>query len=130
MGKLSVLTDFQRKNVIRWLINRQQDGFQGRPNKPVDTCYSFWVGAALKILEAFDFADFNQNKTFVLSTQDNLYGGLSKWVDTVSDPLHTYMGLSGISLMNCDDLEEVMPLLNISKRAYAHLKDIHSKWRS
>ena len=28
---------------------RQQSGFQGRPNKPVDTCYSFWVGATLKV---------------------------------------------------------------------------------
>ena len=28
-------------------------GFNGRPNKPVDTCYSFWVGAALAILRPF-----------------------------------------------------------------------------
>ncbi|KAK9751307.1 Prenyltransferase and squalene oxidase repeat [Popillia japonica] len=107
MGKLSALTETQRKHIIRWLLNRQKDGFQGRPNKPVDTCYSFWVGAALKILDVFDFVDFDQNKTYVLSTQDNLYGGLSKWVDTTSDPLHTYMGLSGLSLMKYDELEEI-----------------------
>lgn len=129
MGKLSALTETQRKHIIRWLLNRQKDGFQGRPNKPVDTCYSFWVGAALKILDVFDFVDFDQNKTYVLSTQDNLYGGLSKWVDTTSDPLHTYMGLSGLSLMKYDELEEVNPLLNISQRAYAHLKSLHMKWR-
>ena len=30
---------------------RQQNGYHGRPNKPVDTCYSFWVGATLKVRE-------------------------------------------------------------------------------
>lgn len=33
---------------------RQQNGYHGRPNKPVDTCYSFWVGATLKVREALD----------------------------------------------------------------------------
>lgn len=37
------------KNLKRWLIFRQQSGFQGRPNKDVDTCYSFWIGATLKV---------------------------------------------------------------------------------
>lgn len=37
------------KRLKRWCISRQQTGFQGRPNKPVDTCYSFWVGATLKV---------------------------------------------------------------------------------
>ena len=39
----------QVKRLKRWCISRQQTGFQGRPNKPVDTCYSFWVGATLKV---------------------------------------------------------------------------------
>lgn len=37
-----------------WLINRQmklEGGFQGRTNKLVDACYSFWQGSALAILE-------------------------------------------------------------------------------
>lgn len=35
--------------IRRWCIMRQQSGFHGRPNKPVDTCYSFWVGATLEV---------------------------------------------------------------------------------
>ena len=43
---------FSNKEIEKlksWCLRRQKDGFQGRPNKPVDTCYSFWVGASLKV---------------------------------------------------------------------------------
>ena len=49
MNKLDILSEKDVNRLIRWCINRQQSGFQGRPNKPVDTCYSFWVGATLKV---------------------------------------------------------------------------------
>jgi geranylgeranyl transferase type-1 subunit beta len=40
-----------RTNLERWLLSRQQhdSGFNGRPEKPVDTCYSFWCGGALSV---------------------------------------------------------------------------------
>jgi geranylgeranyl transferase type-1 subunit beta len=38
--------------------------------------------------------DFEQNKKYILSTQDPIVGGLSKWADTSPDPMHTYMGES------------------------------------
>ena len=31
---------------------QMEGGFQGRPNKLVDGCYSFWVGALFPLLEA------------------------------------------------------------------------------
>jgi protein farnesyltransferase subunit beta len=31
---------------------RMEGGFQGRPNKLVDGCYSFWVGGLFPLLEA------------------------------------------------------------------------------
>jgi len=37
----------------RWLLQRQvrlEGGFQGRTNKTVDSCYSFWQGAALALV--------------------------------------------------------------------------------
>lgn len=37
---------------------RQQNGYHGRPNKPVDTCYSFWVGATLKVREIIKMRNF------------------------------------------------------------------------
>lgn len=38
----------------RWTINRQmrfEGGFQGRTNKLVDGCYSFWQGGAFPIIQ-------------------------------------------------------------------------------
>jgi protein farnesyltransferase subunit beta len=39
----------------RWSVNRQSTlmgGFNGRTNKLIDACYSFWVGALFPILDA------------------------------------------------------------------------------
>lgn len=55
--QLSIAYTFSR--VFR---NLQEDGFNGRPNKPVDSCYSFWIGSALKILDAFQFTNFERNR--------------------------------------------------------------------
>ena len=49
MNRLNTLTSDQLEKIKRWCIFRQKSGFHGRPNKPVDTCYSFWVGASLKV---------------------------------------------------------------------------------
>lgn len=110
-------------------MNRQVDGFQGRPNKPVDTCYSFWIGATLKILGVLDLTDFDQNRNYILDTQDTVVGGFSKWPHTSSDPLHTYLGLGGLSLIGEKQLNQVMPSLNITMRAFNELKIIHDQWR-
>lgn len=53
------------ERMKRWLVFRQEDGFNGRPNKPVDTCYSFWIGSTLKILDAFQLTDFKSNRKYV-----------------------------------------------------------------
>lgn len=129
MNELNRLTKRQLEGLTRWLINRQEDGFQGRPNKPVDTCYSFWVGASLKILDMYDYINFDKNKEYLLMTQDGLLGGFAKWVDTRADPLHSYMGLAGLSLMKNEHLNEVFPALNITKRAHEHLQALHRSWR-
>lgn len=130
MDQLHILSKRQLDGLRRWLLNRQEDGFQGRPNKPVDTCYSFWVGASLKMLDVYEFVNFEKNKEYLLMTQDNLLGGFAKWVDTRADPLHTYLGLAGLSLMKDEGLKEVFPALNITVKAHNHLLSIHKKWRS
>ena len=57
------------QDLKRWLCFRQANGFQGRANKPVDCCYSFWVGASLKLLDAFQLATLQSNAKFTLSCQ-------------------------------------------------------------
>lgn len=46
-----ILDEAAKAKLVRWLLQRQQGGFQGRPHKDVDTCYSFWVFATLHILQ-------------------------------------------------------------------------------
>jgi geranylgeranyl transferase type-1 subunit beta len=49
MDRLDVLTEKERGRLAEWCINRQSKGFNGRVNKPNDSCYSWWVGSTLKV---------------------------------------------------------------------------------
>ncbi|XP_062516801.1 geranylgeranyl transferase type-1 subunit beta-like [Corticium candelabrum] len=109
------------EGLKRWCLLRQQTGFNGRPNKPVDTCYSFWVGATLELLGCYDLIDRECNRGHLLAIQNSITGGLSKHFDTPPDVLHSYLGLSGLSLLSEPGLQEVDPALNISRRAVEHL---------
>jgi geranylgeranyl transferase type-1 subunit beta len=54
---LGALDSAKQEDTIHWLKNRQvsssdkedDGGFNGRVNKPSDTCYSFWAGGALDV---------------------------------------------------------------------------------
>ncbi|KAG7300193.1 hypothetical protein JYU34_015743 [Plutella xylostella] len=126
--QLHKLSEAQIEGLKRWLILRQSDGFQGRPNKPVDTCYSFWVGASLKILDMLEMTNYASNRKYIFETQDTVVGGFSKWPETCTDPMHTYLGLCGLSLIGENGLIEIEPRLNITKRAFEHLKKIQATW--
>eukprot|EP01083_Nonionella_stella_P002231 6420_1 len=39
--------------LLRWLMFNQGNGFKGRPEKPPDSCYSFWCGAVLSMLSSY-----------------------------------------------------------------------------
>lgn len=127
--QLDLLTNRQLEKMKRWLLFRQEGGFNGRPNKPVDTCYAFWIGAALRIIDTFELSNFKENRDYILSTQDTIVGGFSKWPGFSTDPFHTYFGLCGLSFLNEPGLLEVMPSLNISMRAYERMKNFHDIWK-
>nr|XP_046243594.1 geranylgeranyl transferase type-1 subunit beta [Scatophagus argus] len=130
MGRLEeALSQRELDRIRRWCIMRQQTGFHGRPNKPVDTCYSFWVGATLELLDVFQYTNFDKNRSFILSTQDRLVGGFAKWPDSHPDPLHAYLGLCGLSLIGEPNLRKVHPALNITQRAFQHLQQLQQTWR-
>ncbi|KAL5004408.1 hypothetical protein ScPMuIL_017864 [Solemya velum] len=119
----------QLDRLQRWCILRQESGFQGRPNKPVDTCYSFWVGATLEILGIYDKTDFHCNRSFVLQTQDDIVGGFAKWPGHTPDALHAYFGVCGLSLLGEPGLKTLHPALNMTQRSVDHLETLHRKWR-
>ncbi|XP_060527273.1 geranylgeranyl transferase type-1 subunit beta [Cylas formicarius] len=126
-NNLHRLSKRQFHNLRRWLLMRLETGFNGRPNKPTDTCYSFWTGGALKILNAYQFIEADDNPQFILMTQDK-YGGFAKWMNAVPDPMHTYFGLAGLSLMKFDNLREMFCPLNCTRKVHDHLKTLHAGW--
>nr|XP_020755668.1 geranylgeranyl transferase type-1 subunit beta [Odocoileus virginianus texanus] len=131
MGKLEeVFSEKELNRIKRWCIMRQQNGYHGRPNKPVDTCYSFWVGATLKLLKIFQYTNFEKNRNYILSTQDRLVGGFAKWPDSHPDALHAYFGICGLSLMEESGICKVHPALNVSTRTSERLRDLHQSWKT
>ena len=68
-------------------------------------------------------------RRYLLEAQDVITGGFSKWPGSSPDPFHTYFSLCGLSFINEEGLEAVMPSLNISQRAYERLCDIQRTWK-
>ena len=73
-----------------WLVNRQmgyEGGFQGRCNKLVDGCYTFWVGGALAILGLDDNANDQQFDSGVFSPDaaQNDDVGVERIIDEASE---------------------------------------------
>lgn len=127
-NNLDKLTKAQFNALRRWLLLRYDRGFSGRPNKPVDTCYSFWVGGSLKIIQSYQFITDIHKSQYVLMAQDR-FGGFSKYVNSAPDPMHTYLGLAGLSLMKVEGLNELFTELNITYNSFEHLKKIHASWK-
>ncbi|VDK19193.1 unnamed protein product, partial [Anisakis simplex] len=78
----SVLNAKQIERLKRWCVLKQNDGFHGRANKPDDSCYAFWVGATLKMLDAYSLIDRDALRSFLLSVQDQRIGGFCKFEDS------------------------------------------------
>lgn len=93
-----------RKDLIRWCVNRQVCGMQGRPNKDEDTCYSYWIGGTLKLLLAQDDTLLNHTKlrSFVLQCQTPM-GGFGKYIGGHPDILHSFYSLAYLSLSQTHD---------------------------
>ena len=54
----------------------------------------------LKILDALQYSSYKENVNYIFETYNDLTGGFAKWPNCSPDPLHTYMGLCGLSLVN------------------------------
>ncbi|CAF3527447.1 unnamed protein product [Rotaria sp. Silwood1] len=130
LSLMNRLNDLDHQNeLIRWCLQRQDEGFNGRPNKPDDSCYSWWIGATLKLLNKDNLINIDRNQIFLHATESTIIGGFSKWPDSTPDPLHSYLSLASLSLMKHKYLKPIHPALIISMDAFERLKtDIHPKW--
>jgi len=102
------------KKLLKWVSFRQmklEGGFQGRTNKLVDGCYSFWQGAVFpvlhNILQMYSDESLSQEKwmfnqsaleEYVLLNCQSLAGGLLDKPGKSRDFYHTCYCLSGLSV--------------------------------
>ncbi|KAI9658814.1 MAG: hypothetical protein M1831_003840 [Alyxoria varia] len=76
-------------------------GFNGRPNKIADTCYAWWVGASLKILDALTYVDIRHTRCYLLEkTQHLMAGGFGKLPGDPPDIYHSYLGLASLAIID------------------------------
>lgn len=99
-------------------------GFNGRCNKPADTCYSFWCGATLKMLTSAKCYDYQINENYLLyKTQHPLVGGFCKYEGALPDPLHSYLGLASLELQNSNSNFD--PVLCLPEYASNFIKSLN-----
>ncbi|CAD7092769.1 unnamed protein product [Hermetia illucens] len=101
--------------LLKWTASRQmrfEGGFQGRTNKLVDGCYSFWVGAIFPIVKAILMkndpaaSEILQNhllnsealQEYILLCCQKPNGGLIDKPGKPQDLYHTCYTLSGVSV--------------------------------
>ena len=78
MNRLDQVIDQEwRKELIQWCVLWQIGGFQGRPNKLEDTCYSFWIGGTLRLLGEDGLLEHEKLRSFVMQCQSPM-GGFCK----------------------------------------------------
>lgn len=116
-----------KDEFIKWCLERQISGFQGRPNKLADVCYGFWIGGSLKIIDAFDLVNHEELRAFIAKCQPKM-GGFGKDPESYPDVLHSYMGVAILSLLNEPGVLELEPALNIPSYTYKHLKEKTVFW--
>ncbi|GLT73645.1 hypothetical protein SLA2020_454880 [Shorea laevis] len=104
--------------LLSWCLQRQaaDGGFQGRANKPSDTCYAFWVGAVLRILGGYKFIDKIALRRFLLTCQYE-FGGFSKYPGELPDLYHSYYGYTTFSLLEEPGLNPLCPELGMTDLA-------------
>lgn len=148
------------KKLLRWLVNRQmrfEGGFQGRTNKLVDGCYSFWQGGAFPLLHKVLFSLGNESlsmegwlfdqdalQEYILLCCQDPSGGLIDKPGKHRDYYHTCYLLSGLSVAQhfgggilgssrvlgdpANELITVHPLYNVgTENAAAALKYFNSQ---
>lgn len=110
-----------------WLCERQlpSGGLNGRPEKLPDVCYSWWVLSSLKMIGRLEWLDKAKLRQFILACQDDETGGFADRPGDVPDPFHTLFGVAALSLLCCDGVPPVNPVLCMPQDAIDKLCFLH-----
>lgn len=72
---------------------------QGRVGKSLDSCYGFWVGAALQILISKSIVNPEIEK-FIMSCYKDTTKNFSKYIESRSgDPIHTFHSVTALKIV-------------------------------
>lgn len=115
LNRLSVFEPSVVRKINFWCMKRQALGFQGRTNKDCDSCYSFWIGASLYLLQSFDDTDTESNLDFIVNNCQCECGGFQKYPDSYPDILHTFYSLTWLSMKGLYGLKLIDAKLGICK---------------
>jgi geranylgeranyl transferase type-2 subunit beta len=107
----SYLGEDGKDRLAAWLSERQlpSGGLNGRPEKLVDVCYSWWVLTGLALIGRLHWIDKDKLTTFILQCQDPDHGGIADRPGDMVDVFHTCFGTAGLSLLGYPGLLEVDP---------------------
>lgn len=129
VGCLALCDELNRVNdkTPVWLSERQvlpSGGFNGRPEKLPDVCYSWWVLLSLAILGKDHWISFEHLEKFILECQDFEHGGFSDRPDNQTDVYHTCFALAGLSMVAQKKygLKPVDPVLCLPKHTTHRLR--------
>jgi geranylgeranyl transferase type-2 subunit beta len=114
IGFLSVTNQLNLINKFetgKWLAERQTHlgGFNGRPEKLPDVCYSWWVLSSMSMIGTESFFNKELLIKFILECQDEELGGIGDRPGNYHDVFHTFFGLCGLSLMKYEGLKMIDP---------------------
>ena len=135
---LNKLDSINLNRTIHWLSQRQMEfagGYNGRTNKLVDSCYTWWVGSPSRtICEHLDIKEFwnpSALTQYVLKIVQNfISGGFSDHPPSSPDPYHTCYSLAGLSIAGEREkyhLPIVDPYTGVPKELSQKMLDYFSK---
>jgi len=97
-------------------------GFNGRLNKPVDTCYCFWATASLDMLDQAALINKYGCRLFLLNKTQHRIGGFGKSPGYPPDIYHSYLGLATLAILQEPGLERLDPAICISIQARRNIE--------
>lgn len=116
IGALKILGDLDlvdKDKLGLWLSQRQtaQGGFNGRPDKLADVCYSWWILSSCFMIDRQSWINLDSLRRYILNCQDidtdGSGGGIADCPGNETDVFHTFFGLTALSLMEKFDLEPI-----------------------
>ena len=133
---LKQLNKIDMNSFLRWLVSRQmikEGGFNGRTNKLVDSCYSFWQGSIFNLICMGDkkftydmellYDQLSLQAYVIFACQNTKVGGLRDKPGKSPDLFHSNYATAGLSLsQECfkdnkkivlnSDLEDIFEKIN------------------